>query len=262
MNLPFIKMQALGNDFIIFDRRSLPSETFAPDARALRQWADRRRGVGCDQILILKSSSEATAIMDIFNADGSPAEACGNGTRCAAWWLMQQCGQPTVTLQVGHRLLQAQAIGLNRVEVDIGLPFLDETYSKQAAELFGEEVAVVSVGNPHLVVFRHNLSVQEQQSFFEKVQDSALFLRGTNVEFVSVLTPQHLSLKIWERGVGPTQACGSGACAAAYASFIKKNGSSQVTVSMPGGDVTVRIEDTLKLAGEISFVFSGEIDYN
>lgn len=258
MNIPFVKMQALGNDFVIMENRF----PHGVEAEFFRYLADRRRGIGCDQILIWRQVPDSVTEMEIYNADGSQAEACGNGARCVAWLLMRQNGEETTALRVGPRLLWAKSVGPNLVEVDMGNADLDEEGSQQASKLFKERAVVVSLGNPHLIFFEAHKTVDEQRALFERAQASSLFPKGVNVEFAERLSNQHLATTLWERGVGATQACGSGACAVAYAAKMRGYSHAHVTVSMPGGDVTVEIGNTVKLTGEISFVFRGEIDYN
>lgn len=259
MKIHFIKMQALGNDFIVIDRRRqsplhLPVET-------CRRWADRHLGIGADQILLLNPAEDAEATMEIYNADGSKAEACGNGTRCVAWWVMENAKTLGTTLRVGERLLKAQETGLNTVCVDMGTPEIEGEISQKVENTLETKAMVISMGNPHLVLWGRSFTQEVFNDLIGKIRNSSLFPGGINVDFVTVRGYQQIEMIPYERGSGFTKACGSGACAAAVTVIRQGLCLSPVTVAMPGGDVVIQYDSTVKLTGEVAFVFEGKIDY-
>lgn len=256
----FFKMQALGNDFVLVDARGQEMETFLLTPPEIRRWGDRHLGIGFDQLLILRPSDSAEARMEIYNADGSEAGMCGNGARCAAWWLMEQSGRPFTTLQIGERIVEARATGLFQVQVDLGEAKIDLEASTRASAWLGGDAVVVSVGNPHLVVFAPKSSRLERERVFTEAQTHLFPPEGCNVEWVEEVLPHRLTLSLFERGVGVTLACGSGACAAATAAGSKHLCLSPVTVSMPGGEVVVEVGKTVKLSGAVWFVFTGNME--
>ncbi|GHS94244.1 diaminopimelate epimerase [Alphaproteobacteria bacterium] len=259
--LPFIKMQALANDFAVIDCRK---HAFVPTPEALQTLAHRQRGIGCDQILLLYATPEADCLMTVYNADGSQAETCGNGARCVAWLEMQRNKTAKATLSVSGRLLHAEKVGEHRVSLEMGAATFAPECDAVLKKNFEEPSFVVSVGNPHLIFLTKRPC---KEKFFQekrkKLTQLRLFPQGINIEALQILEPQHLALQIFERGSGLTQACGSGACAAA--ALAREKGfcpASSFRVSMPGGDVDVTFRKQLILTGEAHFVFEGKIDYS
>ncbi len=228
--LPFVKMQAQGNDFVLLDglRHALPS----PDADFVRRIAERRYGVGCDQVLLLEPCKDADAAMRIFNSDGSEAANCGNGLRCAAEHLMRAHGIAAPRIRLADRIVPARR-GAAGIGVAMG-----------AARIEAREGAHVDVniGNAHRV-------------FFEATED---FPADRNVEIVTGQAADRIWIEIIERGAGRTLACGSGACAAAVAVWALDGRIRPLEVAMPGGIVRVSGKpEALLLEGEVSRVFEG-----
>lgn len=229
--LSFIKMQAQGNDFVILDGRkdALPEL----DAEQVRRLADRRLGVGCDQLLLLLSDDKADARLRIFNSDGSEAENCGNGLRCVGHLLLEESGLTSVAIELNERTVQAKQDG-DAIRVKMG-----------AATVTGRNDIHVDVdmGNPHRVFFAA----------------TETFPTDRNVEVISGQIGDDAYIEIIERGAGRTPACGSGACAVAVAIWTMDDHTCPQKVHMPGGTVTVSgSPDALELSGSVEWVFSGE----
>ncbi len=228
--IPFTKMQAQGNDFIILNglETALPELTDA----FVRRITERRYGIGCDQLLVLENSDSANAAMRIFNNDGSEAANCGNGLRCVGELLMQSTGQDRVAIALADRTVCAER-GQNGIRIEMG-----------AASISGRSDAHVDVeiGNPHTI-------------FFETVED---FPADRNVEIVTGLIVDHVYIDIIERGSGHTPACGSGACATAAAIWHVEGSVRPLKIEMPGGEVMVSgTPENLILEGPVHTTFTG-----
>jgi diaminopimelate epimerase len=255
MKVAFTKMQALGNDFVIIDAIAQPFFIDPINSAFIRSTADRHLGVGCDQLLIINASPYADIAMSIYNHDASPATACGNGARCVAWLWMNKTHKNAVTMQVNERVLRAWKSEECNISLDMLRPTFDTVLSANIQERIPG--TFVSFGNPHLVVEN---SSQDRNSVINDA--SRFFPDGVNIEWLAVIDEHHISIDIHERGVGPTKACGTGACAAAVIAISKGYCNSPMTVSMQGGSVRVDFDETVVLTGETSFVFEGKIDYS
>ena len=261
MRRPFHKMHGLGNDFVIVDAREQPFEVTPARARAI---ADRRTGVGCDQLIVLEPSENADLRMRIWNSDGGEVESCGNATRC----VVQLTGATRIDSDGG--LLEGENLGAE-VEVSIGEPRFgwDEVplaYAMDTAALpmAWEELArpmALNVGNPQLVFFVHNLDAVPIAALGPKIEHDPAFPERINVN-VAEVEGEEIRLKTWERGAGLTLACGTGACATAVAAIRSKRASSPVTVTMPGGSLTIAWEpgEPIRMRGSATHVFEGELD--
>ena len=251
MARPYLKMNGLGNDFVVVEARSA---AFEPTEAEVRRIADRTAGIGCDQLVSIERSARADARVRFWNADGGEVGACGNGARCAAWLLMKASGRGTATLEVGERVLHASRAGERAVTVDMGAPGLDwpdipleEAMDTRGIELeYGPRGApvlhtpgAVSMGNPHAVFFvadAEGAPVREAGSLLER---HPLFPEGANIGFCEVRGRDRVRLRVWERGAGETAACGTGACAAAVAAHRRGLTDRRVEVLMNGGPLTV-----------------------
>jgi diaminopimelate epimerase len=268
---PFVKMHGLGNDFVVIDARRQPLTVSAAGVRAL---ADRRTGIGFDQLITIEPprNAAADAFMRIRNADGGEVEACGNAARCVAQRLMADAGATTVTLETVAGLLRAEAMGDHRVAVDMGpagcdwrdIPLaepVDTAHLPLAVGGLADGVAV-SIGNPHAVFFVDDVAAVDLGLVGPTIEHHPLFPRRTNVEVVQVLTEGHLRLRVWERGVGITRACGTGACAAAVAAHRRGLAGRAVTITLDGGDlaITWRADDHVVMAGPATTTFAGTLD--
>jgi diaminopimelate epimerase len=272
--LRFSKMHGAGNDFVVIDLRD---GTAAPDAALAARLADRHTGVGCDQILTIEPprSAGAVASYGIWNADGSPSGQCGNGARCVAAWLVRDGAAGgarfVVDSPVGTHEVEnlgdgryAIAMGVPRFEpADVPLAGFAAAQPEYALELDGARVAfgAVSMGNPHAVIEVDDVAAADVAGLGRTLQRSQAFPQSCNVGFAHVLAPDHVRLRVYERGVGETLACGSGACAA-LASLVRRGRlAREATVSLPGGDLRIRWPDDraeVIMAGPAAFVFEGE----
>jgi diaminopimelate epimerase len=257
----FEKMHGLGNDFVIIDAREEPFDVTPSLARAI---ADRRTGVGCDQLIVLEPSDSADLRMRIWNSDGGEVESCGNATRC----VVQLTGVRRIDTDGG--LLEGENLGAE-VEVSIGEPRFgwDEiplAYPMETAALpmawdSLEQPFAVNVGNPHLVFFVPDAGEVPLNQLGPSIENDPAFPERINV---NVCTSVHdrLKLRTFERGVGETLACGTGACASAVAAIATKRAQSPVRVDMTGGSLTISWEpgQPILMRGAATHVFSGEID--
>lgn len=263
MERSFAKMHGLGNDFVVIDERDAPVTMNAALARAL---ADRRTGVGCDQVILIGTSDRADVTMRIFNADGSEVGACGNATRCVPLFL-----DSDVTIETQAGILHAERRG-EGASVDMGAPRFDWdaiplAYAMDTAAMpvSWEDLpppSTVNVGNPHVIFFVPDLAAVETARLGPLIETDPLFPERVNVNFAQVLDRDHIRLIVWERGAGLTQACGTGACATAVAAIGRKLCDGPVTVTLPGGDLTIDWQQggTIRMSGPATHVFSGRID--
>jgi diaminopimelate epimerase len=262
MKRRFVKMHGLGNDFVIFDAREAPLEMTEARARAL---ADRRTGVGCDQLIVVEPSDAADARMRIWNSDGGEVEACGNASRCVALML-----GGTSRIETAGGLLEASANGA-AASVDMGEPRFgwDEiplAYAMDTGLLpVGweglREPFAVRVGNPHVVFFVEDAEAVELERLGPLIERDPLFPERVNVNVASV-EGGSIRLRVWERGAGLTEACGTGACATAVAAISRKLVDGRVEVRLPGGTLTIDWEPggRIRMSGPAAFVFEGEVE--
>lgn len=272
MRLRFHKMHGLGNDFVVIDARTDPVGMTGPLAHAL---ADRKTGIGCDQLILLEPSETADVKMRIFNADGSEVEACGNASRC-------------VTRLIGERAVIETAGGTIRgiaegdgATVEMGEPRFgwEEIPLAHAADTAPipagwdglERPYAVNVGNPHVVFFVDELADVPIEELGPRIERDPLFPEGVNVNVAAVRVGGMnvdgtrrggLDLRVWERGVGLTRACGTGACATAVAAIRYRGMTSPVGVQMPGGllEIAWTPGEQIRMTGPATHVFTGEID--
>ena len=276
MSLTFTKMHGAGNDFVLLDGRGTLPVAIESLATAL---ADRRFGVGCDQVLVVRDGQEARFAMDIWNADGSRAEMCGNGIRCFAKWLYErgELGSHREVIETlgGPRWVEvAEADGELRVTVGMGVPSFDPaslpmtpgTQVPNAATLQVNghviDVTGVSVGNPHVVAFIDDVDAFPLATVGPLVERHPWFPQRTNFEVVSITAQRELRVRVWERGAGLTLACGSGATAVTAAAIAAgRVAPGEVALDMPGGRLQVTWgggESELTLRGPATTVFTGE----
>ncbi|WP_127902123.1 diaminopimelate epimerase [Solirhodobacter olei] len=263
--LPFVKMHGAGNDFVVIDRRSPAAPEVTP--ALARVVGDRHRGVGYDQLVTITTDPEADARLTFWNADGTQAGACGNATRCVAQMLMAETGKPRLTLRTARGLLSAEETAEGLIRVNMGQPQLDwaEIPLAQAADTLHlpmpGDPAAVGMGNPHCIFFVEDAGAVDLAARGPGLEHDPLFPERTNVEFASLLGPDRLRLRVWERGTGITLACGSGTCATAVAAARRGLTGRKVTVEVDGGTLLVDwAEDGVWLTGPTARVFSGLLD--
>lgn len=269
--LPFIKMHGLGNDFVVIDARE---RAFAPDAARVRAVTDRRVGVGCDQLIVVEKprSALADAFMRIRNADGGEVAACGNATRCVAALLMRENGGKHVVIETAAGLLDAEAVAEGLIAVDMGRVSFDWRDIPLAEPVDPLNLPVeagplrngvaVNVGNPHAVFFVDDVESAGLEQFGPLIERHPLFPERTNVEAAQVLSRDRLRLRVWERGVGRTRACGTGACAATVAAVKRGLTDRAVTVELDGGVLAIEWlrDDHVRMTGPVATAFTGLLD--
>ncbi len=260
-DLPFLKMHGAGNDFVVIDSRGRAAVTTAALARAV---GDRNRGAGFDQLAEIRDADDADFALDFWNNDGSRAGACGNATRCVADHVMHGLGKGAVTLRTSRGLLRAERLADGRVNVNMGHPqrLWQEVPLAQAVDMLhlplpGDPVAL-GMGNPHCVMFVADAEAVDLAAKGPVYEHDPLFPQRTNVEFASVIGPDRLRMRVWERGSGITLACGSGACATAVAAHLRGLTGRRVVLELDGGTLEVDWrEDGVWLTGPVTYVFEG-----
>ncbi len=275
MSRPFLKMNGLGNDFVVVEARSEP---FAPSAEEVRAIADREGGIGCDQLIAIEpASGEADVRVRFWNADGEEVGACGNGSRCVGWLVMEAAGRDEAVLEVGGRLLRTRRAGDGLVSVDMGEPGLDWTDIplEEPMDTRGIELQVgpidapllhtpgaVSMGNPHVVFFVDDIDTAPVREVGPMIEHHQLFPEGVNVGFAQVKARDHIRLRVWERGAGLTQACGTGACAALVACARRGFTDRAARLGLDGGGLTIEwraADNHVIMTGPASLDFSGTL---
>lgn len=259
--LAFMKMHGAGNDFVVIDSRGREAMVTAGLARAL---GDRNRGVGFDQLAEIRLEAGADFALDFWNSDGSRAGACGNATRCVSDFVMRGAGTDKVDLVTARGPLSAVRLKDGRVAVNMGVPQQDwqELPLARAVEtlhlpLPGDPVGV-GMGNPHCVYFVQDAEKVDLPIVGPMVEHDPLFPERTNVEFASVLGPDHLRMRVWERGAGITLACGSGACATAVAAHLRGLTGRKVLLDLDGGVLEIDWrDDGVWMTGPVAHVFDG-----
>ncbi len=261
-SLPFAKMHGAGNDFVIIDSRRREASVITPSlARAI---GDRHRGVGFDQLAEIRSAEDADLRLDFWNSDGSISGACGNATRCVAAQVMAETGATSLQMRTARGLLRAEQRE-GRIWVNMGAPILDwadvplaRAVDLMALPLPGDPVAV-GMGNPHCIFFLPDAEAAPVATRGPEVEHDPLFPQSTNVEFAALIAPDHLRLRVWERGAGITLACGSGACATAVAAHLRGLTGRHVRIEADGGRLEVAWrEDGVWLTGPVAHVFDGQ----
>jgi diaminopimelate epimerase len=261
----FHKMHGLGNDFVVIDARETMVDMSIPRAAAI---ANRRTGIGCDQLIVLERSPIATLKMRIFNADGGEVEACGNATRCVAMLLGE-----AATIETLAGVLHTEP-GDAQATVTLGQPAFDWELIPLAMPIDTSDMpvswdeldhpAAVNVGNPHVIFFVEDCDAIDLENLGPRIENDPLFPERVNVNVASIIGDQTIKLRVWERGVGLTRACGTGACATAVAGIRSRRVNSPVTVHLPGGDLIIEWVDggVIKMSGPAAHVFTGETDWD
>lgn len=266
MRVPFIKMHGLGNDFVVLDSRS---QALPPvDARIAAALADRRTGIGCDQLVLIEPSAVADLKMRIFNPDGSEVGACGNASRAVA--LLQ--GEPC-TIETGGGLIEARPADVG-IAVNMGKPrfgwdaiplaYAMDTLSMPVGWEELENPVAVNVGNPHAVFFVPDTDAVELDRLGPLIENDPLFPERVNVNVATVTGPASIRLRVWERGAGLTRACGTGACATAVAAMRRGLTGRSVEVILPGGPLTIdwAQDGTIVMTGPAAESFRGDFAWS
>ncbi|SDK74657.1 diaminopimelate epimerase [Microbulbifer yueqingensis] len=274
MRLRFTKMHGLGNDFVMLDGISQRIK-LSPDK--IRRLADRHLGVGCDQVLLVEAprNPEADFRYRIFNADGSEVENCGNGARCFARFVRERrlTGKRSLLVETAGGLLQLNIADNDRVSVDMGAPILEPAEIPFEADLRAETyplevegetyiVGAVSMGNPHAVLLVDDVDSAPVATLGPAIESHPRFPNRVNVGFMQVQSRDRIRLRVFERGVGETRACGTGACAAMVSARLRELVDDTVTVVLPGGELTIHWSapgEPVTMTGPATTVFQGQI---
>lgn len=264
---PFLKMHGLGNDFIVLDARK---KAFALDAPVIRKLADRRFGIGCDQLLVLEPSKTADVFMRIYNADGTEAGQCGNGTRCIADLAMAEKGSDRVVIETTAGLLDCHKVP-GGVAIDMGeptfewqkIPLSEERDTLHLGLKMGalSDPVALSVGNPHVVFFVEDGDKINLSTLGPKIETYFLFPERVNVSVAEVKSKNQIRLRVWERGTGITLACGTAACATLVAAATRGLTSRKAQILMDGGKLSVEWgeDNRMILSGPAEVAFEGEV---
>ncbi len=274
MLLKFSKMHGLGNDFVVFD---FISQRGHLNAEQIRHIANRRFGVGCDQVLIVEAPDQPDVDFRyrIFNADGSEVEQCGNGARCFARFVREQrlTNKRRIRVQTLSGVIELRVFQDERVQVDMGppqfipalIPFTaDCEADSYTLDVNGQtlEIGAVSMGNPHAVLRVENVDTAAVATLGPAIERHSRFPKRVNVGFLQVMDPHHIRLRVFERGSGETLACGTGACAAAVNGMRRGWLQSPVRVTLPGGDLKIEWSgenQPVLMTGPAVTVFRGQI---
>ncbi|PCI47150.1 MAG: diaminopimelate epimerase [Alphaproteobacteria bacterium] len=260
-------MHGLGNDFVIFDGRMDSLDLTGDQARHI---ADRRRGIGCDQVITMLPSAKADIFMRIQNVDGSEAGACGNATRCVGDILLREKGSDRVTIATGAGLLVVYRDG-DLIRVDMGMPLRDwqQIPLSQPMDTDHLDVTVgplsdpvaVNMGNPHVVFFVDNIDDILLAELGPQIERHPLFPDRVNVSIIEDRGNGHLRQRVWERGVGITDACGSGACAGVVAASTRGLVNRCATIELDGGILQLvwGADNHVQMTGGVSYVYDGKI---
>jgi diaminopimelate epimerase len=273
MSLSFKKMNGLGNDFVVLDAREKAISISETQARAI---ADRAKGIGCDQLIVLEKSSNADVRMRIWNAEGGEVQSCGNASRCIADLIFNEKNEATATIDTKGGFLIATKAGDQLVTIDQGLPkfdWKDIPLSEPFADTRHIELqygpidaplihspSVVNVGNPHCIFWVDDLDVVDLSRAGPMLENHPLFPERANISFAKVVSRDHIILKVWERGAGLTKACGTAACATMAAGHRIKIIDAACKITLPGGDLFMSVRERdghVLMTGPVTYEFDG-----
>ena len=271
--LPFVKMNGNGNDFVIFDTRLKNINFTETDIKKI---ADRYFGVGCDQVILLENSSNADIFMRIYNSNGSEALMCGNAARCVAAMLFSSASKSKVSIETISGVINAESKANGIVSVNMGLPKTKWSQIPISKDIDTSEIDfsgfhklltkgfALNMGNPHIVFIVQSYKLINLKEIGKRIEEFHLFPKGINVEIVVIKKSDQLDVIVWERGVGLTLSCGSGACAAFAASYYLKLCESAVTVSLPGGKLNINMNNdgSINMSGPVNVSYFGHLPLN
>ena len=285
MKIDFIKMHGLGNDFILIDciNKSFGDSSFL--SYLAKKLCDRNFGIGADGLILILPSSKADLRMRIFNYDGSEAQMCGNGIRCFAKYAYENklISKNKFAVETLAGIITPELIFQDlknkkvlRIKVDMGIPKLRRREIPMIGEdtptVVGERLKInseqtfkitcVSMGNPHCITFVDDVQSIPVDKIGPKIENHSLFPEKTNAEFIQVINNKELNFRVWERGVGETLACGTGACAALVASVLNKKTDREATIHLPGGDLDIHWanDEHIYMTGPAELVFKGKME--
>ncbi len=265
MEFKAFKMDGLGNDFVIIDQRNDQFKLTSDQVKKICS----RNFIGCDQLIFIKKNEKTDANMEFYNSDGSTSSACGNGTRCVAYLLSKEMNKDKIILGTESRNLKSKILGEKLVETKIGpaktkwgeIPLLKELNTinlnykiidKNNKEHFGG--TAVNVGNPHIVFFISNIEDFNLEKIGPEIENDKLFPEKCNVTLAKIINENHIKVKVWERGAGLTKACGTAACATAYAAKINGKIKNKTEIEFELGKLSIFIDESenISMTGPVS----------
>ena len=266
-NLEAYKMDGLGNDFIIFDKREKP---ISLSKEQIIKISDRNN-IGCDQVIFIDKDKNSNAFLKFYNSDGGEIAACGNGSRCVAYLLMKENNKKKISLKTKGRILQAELNDKNLVSINMGqpnfewntIPLLKQMDNKNLEIKInsndGKEIKggfSLSVGNPHVIFFVKDINQFNLKEIGPKIENHSYFPEKCNVTLASIKNRKHVKVKVWERGAGLTKACGTAACATAVSSAVLKLSERYVDIEFPGGLLNIdwKKDNNIYMTGMVSEV--------
>lgn len=259
--VPFMKMHGLGNDFVVVDERGLTPRIDANLARAI---GDRHRGVGFDQLAVLSASDTADVELTFWNSDGSTAGACGNATRCIARHLFEETGKAELSIVTERGVLAAKDLGQGITSVNMGHPQLNWDEVPLAENIDTLELPIdgaptaTGMGNPHCTFFVDDVATVDLEARGAEMEHHLLYPERTNVQFAQIIGPDHIRIRVWERGVGVTLASGSSSCATAVAAARRGLTGRDVRIDLDGGTLEISWKvDGVWMTGPTAHVFDG-----
>ena len=274
--IPFLKMNGLGNDFIIIDNRAL---NLSFSQKQVRDLANRETGIGCDQLIVLETSQQADIFMRIYNSEGGEVDACGNATRCIGWLLQAELGRPASMIETNAGLLGAAVQASGDVSVDMGIPRMgweqiplsEEFYDTSRIELqlgpIDDPVlhspCVVNVGNPHCIFWVDDLDTHDLSKIGPFLENHFLFPERANITLAKVESENEITIRVWERGAGLTKACGTAACAVVVCGVRRSLSNRAITINLPGGTLAMEwreSDDHIMMTGAIELEYAGEFE--
>ena len=267
MKKPFIKMHGLGNDFVVIDSTK---NQYTINKSSIQLISDRRFGVGCDQVIEMKPSTKEDIYMKIYNSDGTEAEACGNAARCVAGLLFASNQKKEVSIETVAGVLKAESEEDGLIKVDMGKPsffWKDIPLSSDISHISFEELSLinglaVNMGNPHIVFFVKDINEVDINKVGPLVENSSYFPEKVNVEVCQIINKSKIKVTVWERGVGKTLACGTGACAALVAAYKNNLTDPTAEIVLNGGSLNitwnVNSDEHVIMSGPIAVSFLGD----
>jgi len=254
------RMNGLGNNFIIVDRRKNSINITKEKIIELGKRISFHRNIGFDQIIFIEEEINETFPVTIFNSDGSEISACGNGCRCIAYFLSKDLNTKTIKLKTNNRFLDAKIIGDSDVQLEMGKPIFDWDKIPLIKKLDHDNINLnidgkiltdgfcLNVGNPHIVFFVKDCFEIDLKTLGPKIENHKLFPEKINVTFAQVNDKNNITVNVWERGAGLTKACGTAACATAVASSIKKLTENDVNIKFKEGSLNIKIDESLNIS--------------
>jgi diaminopimelate epimerase len=254
------RMNGLGNDFIIVDRRKNSINISKEKIIELGTRVSFHRNIGFDQIIFIEKEINKAFPITIFNSDGSEVSACGNGSRCIAYFLSKDLNTKTIKLKTSNRFLDAKIIGDSNVQLEMGKPIFDWDKIPLIKKLDHNNITLniggktltdgfcLNVGNPHLIFFVKNCFEYDLKTLGPKIENHELFPEKINVTFAQINDKNNITINVWERGAGMTKACGTAACATAVASSFRKLTENDINIKFKEGSLNIKIDESLNIS--------------